>query len=149
MIINRSQGLFRKSFHFLKKSINNVVKYQLCNSYNYTLENRFPDNTIIVENVYLQLIRKHSLAHILFSKSRFDFRLSKNQIGVLNTTQRKYVSTSDCYFVDLAGSEKGSAVGSDNIAVIFKFRLHSLGGLCSFTRNGSNKLFVVGSSEDH
>ncbi|KAI1718119.1 kinesin motor domain-containing protein [Ditylenchus destructor] len=51
--------------------------------------------------------RSHAIFHI---------RLSKNQIEVLNTTQRKYVSTSDCYFVDLAGSEKGSAVGSDNIA---------------------------------
>ncbi|KAI1728536.1 kinesin motor domain-containing protein [Ditylenchus destructor] len=39
--------------------------------------------------------RSHAIFHI---------RLSKNQIGVLNTTQRKYVSTSDCYFVDLAGS---------------------------------------------
>lgn len=45
------------------------------------------------------------------------FRLNRSQTEVLNEKQRICTVISDCYFVDLAGSEKASAVGVENIAV--------------------------------
>ncbi|KAI1719867.1 kinesin motor domain-containing protein [Ditylenchus destructor] len=50
--------------------------------------------------------RSHAIFHI---------KLNRSQTEVLNEKHRRCTVISDCYFVDLAGSEKASAVGAENI----------------------------------